>query len=226
MKYKAVIFDLYGTLVTTFSEKEYQKVVMQMASILSVPPEPFRELWAATDAESFLGILSHDQAKIRYICDRLGLSVERGKTVKAFEILLNYEATSMLPRPEAIDVLSTLKLKGYKIGLISDCPSNTPVLWENTGLKPFFEVTIFSCAVGLRKPDPRIYQLALEQLNVKPQECLYIGDGGSNELTGALKAGMHPVLIRVPTEETYLFGAEEWKGTAISSLKEVLDLIE
>ena len=119
-----------------------------------------------------------------------------------------------------------LKSKGYKIGMISDCPSNTPVLWDNTGLKSFFEVTIFSSAVGLRKPDPRIYQLALEQLKVKPSDCLYIGDGGSNELTGASSVGMHPVLIRVPTEETYLFGAEEWKGTVISSLNEILDLVK
>ena len=68
----------------------------------------------------------------------------------------------MVPRPEAAEILSALKLKGYKIGLISDCSSNTITLWENTGLKPFFEVTIFSCAVGLKKPDPRIYHMALK----------------------------------------------------------------
>jgi putative hydrolase of the HAD superfamily len=131
-----------------------------------------------------------------------------------------------MPRPEAIGILSTLKSKGYKIGMISDCPSNTPLLWENTSIKPFFEATIFSCAVGIKKPDPRIYNLALDKLKVKPQECLYIGDGGSNELTGASSVGMHPVLISVPTEETYLFGVEDWKGTVISSLNEVLDLVK
>ena len=197
-----------------------------MASILSVPPEPFWQSWATSDEESFLGIMPHNQAKITHICYQLGLNIEQDKINRAFEILLDYEARSLMPRPEAIDVLSALKSKGYKIGMISDCPSNTPVLWDNTGLKSFFEVTIFSSAVGLRKPDPRIYQLALEQLKVKPSDCLYIGDGGSNELTGASSVGMHPVLIRVPTEETYLFDKEEWKGTFISSLTEVLDLVQ
>jgi FMN phosphatase YigB (HAD superfamily) len=77
MKYKAVIFDLYGTLVTTFSEKEYQRIVMNMASILSVPAGPFWQLWAASDEESILGIMPHNQAKIAHICYQLGMNMEQ-----------------------------------------------------------------------------------------------------------------------------------------------------
>jgi putative hydrolase of the HAD superfamily len=134
----------------------------------------------------------------------------------------------MVPRPEAAEVLSKIQQKGYKIGLISDCSSNTIVLWENTGLKSFFEVTIFSCAVGIKKPDPRIYRMALEKLKVKPPDCLYIGDGSSYELTGALKVGMHPVRIRIPDEreDNFRIDEEDWDGPVISSLKEVLDLLQ
>jgi putative hydrolase of the HAD superfamily len=102
------------------------------------------------------------------------------------------------------------------------------VLWENTGLKSFFEVTIFSCAVGIKKPDPRIYHMALEKLKVKPQHCLYVGDGSSYELTGALRVGMHPVWIRIPDEreDNFRIDEEDWDGPVISSLKEVLDLLQ
>jgi len=55
------------------------------------------------------------------------------------------------------------------------------------------------------KPDPRIYHLALERLKVKPQDCLYVGDGSSHELTGARKVGMHPVQIHVPDEIVYFW---------------------
>ena len=48
MKYKAVIFDLFGTLIPNFSEKEYRRIIDHMASVLSAPPEPFWELWSAT----------------------------------------------------------------------------------------------------------------------------------------------------------------------------------
>ena len=82
------------------------------------------------------------------------MNPEQDKIIRASQVLFDYEALSMVPRPEAAEVLSALKLKGYKIGLISDCSSETVALWENTGLKPFFEVTIFSCAVGIKETRP------------------------------------------------------------------------
>ena len=228
MKYKAVIFDLFGTLIPNFSEKEYRQIVMLMATILSVPPEPFWEIWVATFKESILGVFPDYNAKITYICSKLGVNLSQNNILNASQVLLDYEARSMVPRPEAAEVLSVLKLRGYKIGLISDCFSNTIVLWENTGLKSFFEVTIFSCAVGIKKPDPRIYRMALEKLKVKPQHCLYVGDGSSYELTGALRVGMHPVWIRIPDEreDNFRIDEEDWDGPVISSLKEVLDLLQ
>jgi putative hydrolase of the HAD superfamily len=154
---------------------------------------------------------------------------EQDKIAEAVQILLDYEALSMVPRSEAVEVLSTLKQKGYKIGLISDCSANTIKLWQKTSLKPFFEVTIFSSAVGLKKPDPQIYQMATEQLKVKPEDCLYIGDGSSRELTGALKVGMHPVWICIPEEtdeDNFRVDKENWDGEVISSLTGALNLVE
>jgi putative hydrolase of the HAD superfamily len=60
---------------------------------------------------------------------------------------------------------------------------------------------------------------------VKPQDCLYVGDGSSHELTGARKVGMHPVQIHVPDEIIYFLDEDDWDGTPISSLSEVLDLV-
>lgn len=228
MKYKAVIFDLFGTLIPNFSEKEYRRIMGDLATNLLAPPEPFWEQWMATFTESILGISPNNEDKITRICRTLGASPEQNKIVQDCGVLFDYEARSMVPRPEAAEILSVLKLRGYKIGLISDCSSNTIALWESTGLKPFFEVTIFSCAVGLKKPDPRIYHMALKKLKVKPEDCLYVGDGSSNELTGAMKVGMHPVWIRIPDEreDNFRIDQEEWNGPVISSLKEVLDLLQ
>jgi hypothetical protein len=55
-----------------------------------------------------------------------------------------------------------------------------------------------------------------------------VGDGSSRELTGASQVGMHPVLIRVPYEDTYdayRFDPEEWQGATISALKDILTLV-
>ena len=72
-----------------------------------------------------------------------------------------------------------------------------------------------------------MYELACERLNVNPQDCLYVGDGGSQELTGALAVGMNPVLLKASSEREDLYrpGAEEWGGTTISNLAEVLRLV-
>ena len=73
--------------------------------------------------------------------------------------------------------------------------------------------------------------MAAERLEVKPGECLYVGDGSSNELTGAAAAGMHSVLVRHPDEDNsgihrVDYEGAKWEGPVITSLKEVLNLVE
>ena len=77
----------------------------------------------------------------------------------------------------------------------------------------------------MKKPDPRVYALACNRLEVQPGECLFIGDGGSRELTGATNAGMGAVLIRAP-DDSENGDREDWRGRRISSVQEVFDLLE
>ena len=60
---------------------------------------------------------------------------------------------------------------------------------------------MLSYDVRLAKPDPRIYEMAVEGLGVAAEECLYVGDGTSNELTGASRVGMTAVLMRAPHDQ-------------------------
>jgi len=81
----------------------------------------------------------------------------------------------------------------------------------------------------VKKPDPQIYQLTMNQLGIRPQEGLYIGDGSSQELTGASQVGMQAVLLRLTDEEgadAHRIDSEEWHGSVISSLKEVSTLVK
>lgn len=228
MKYQAVLFDLFGTLVHNFSTREYQAVLDRMASILDLPPADFRELWWKTATERNTGSLDSIQATIVFIGHKLGVNPEPSQIEKAIGIRLDFIKWMLTPRPHAIEVLSALKSLHYHVGLISDCSNDIPLVWDESALAPLFETVIFSCSVGLKKPDPRIYELAMQRLNVKPEQCLFVGDGGSRELTGALQVGMQAVLIQ-PYGETELpqanSEAKDWQGTIIASLKEVLSLI-
>jgi putative hydrolase of the HAD superfamily len=92
-------------------------------------------------------------------------------------------------------------------------------------LASLVDVAVFSCLVGVTKPDPYIYQIATEKLDVQPQRCLYVADGMSQELVTASNLGMHAVQIFVPGEDEYDLYREEWHGPVISSLREILTLL-
>ena len=170
------------------------------------------------------------------IFERNGIDIiDLAKTKKQIEnasrIRHDFVVQALTPRKDAIEVISTLKSNGHKIGLVSNCSPEPPVVWKDTPFAPLFDVTVFSSTAGLTKPDPRIYYMAIEKLKVNPEDCLYIGDGDSNELTGALKVGLQPILIRDPNEKPSNvirsdYEGDTWKGTVITSLKEVLNLVK
>jgi len=229
MKYKAVIFDLFGTLVDNFTVTEYQKVLGEMSAVLKIPPEGFSRLWRDTFRLRTNGTHRTHQESIRYICRKLGVTVTEEQVEKAAALRLDYTVKTLKPRKEAVPVIKKLKSMGYKVALISDCSPETPTAWPKTPFHGLFDVTVFSCVAGVKKPDPRIYRIATDSLKVKPQDCLYIGDGSSTELTGASQAGMTPVLIRVPDEPAdvhFIDREENWEGQVISSLKRVLSLVK
>jgi putative hydrolase of the HAD superfamily len=231
MKYKAVIFDLFGTLVSKLSLREHTGLLRQMASIVSVPSDDFVRLWFGTFSERSLGVFQSLESNIEYICQQLGVQPENTKVTLASQINLDYTARSIKPRKDATEVLSYLKSHGYKIGLISNCSASIPDILKNMPFAQMIDVALFSSLVGMQKPDPRIYQLIAKQLALKPEDCLYIGDGDEHELTGAAQAGMHPVLICDPCEDSadvhrVSSEAKEWDGPVISSLSEILAVIQ
>ena len=81
---------------------------------------------------------------------------------------------------------------GIRLGLISNTEGSAVLDWANSPLSGFFEVTVFSNMVGMVKPDPHIYQHACQNLGVAPSDCIFIGDGNSDELRGAAQVGMLP----------------------------------
>jgi putative hydrolase of the HAD superfamily len=226
MKYQAVIFDLGGTLAHSTKWSEYTDAARKMAAVLSVPEDDYVKLWFAQSAGLGTGVFSSYQAYIRHICEQMGLVVSENiielAAIIPFSVVKN---DVMRPREYSIELLSYLRGKGYKTGLISDCGPELPVFWNDTPYAPLIDVAIFSCSAGMNKADPRIFQIALVKLYVKPEDCIYVADGMRNELANAKKLGMHAIQILIPDEIDESPIREEWHGPKISSLKEVLNLL-
>jgi putative hydrolase of the HAD superfamily len=228
MRYEAVIFDLFGTLVPNVPQWQYERSVEEMADKVGVAPREFVRLWLQTSEYRATGRFPSIDANIEYILGVTRVVADDDGITAAVELRRAFTRGMLEPRSGAIETLTRLRRLGCKIGLISDCSPEVPLLWRETFLEPLVDMTIFSCEMKIRKPDPRIYQAACDGLALGPRDCLYVGDGGSHELSGAARAGMHPLLIRVPTdgEDLYRTGVEEWSGAEISSLQAVLSLLE
>ena len=229
MSLRAVIFDLFGTLVDNWPLAVLNDMHTRVAEMVGAPAEAFMRLWAESWEERNRGDLATAADNTRLTCEKLGLSPPTSEQLAAAdEFRMQVCRETFLVRSDALQTLRALRERGLKLGMISDCSWEAPVVWEESALAPLFDVAVFSVLARVKKPDPRIYLMACEQLGVRPQECLYIGDGGSRELTGAAAGGMRPVMIRAPyevSEATHRVDGEEWEGRTISALGEVVGLV-
>ncbi len=227
MKFHAIIFDLFGTLVDGFVSSVGQ-IHTELPAALQVPPEQFVQVWRQSSEMRTNGTFQTVEASIKYVCDNIGVQVTAEQMTKAVEIRLRHIKQALDPRPDAVATLARLKNEGYKIGLLSNCSIEIPILWPETEFADLIESPIFSSRERLKKPDPRIYHLACEGLGITPELCLYIADGENYELAAAANVGLHPVLIRNSSQDNrsdLLREAREWQGDSIGSLTEVLQRV-
>jgi putative hydrolase of the HAD superfamily len=230
MPFSTIIFDLFGTLVSGRVWLNHDAVVQKMALILGAPLNAFVDLFESeTREDREMGVFPTIEANIKFICTQLGIAASPGLINQA--ALQRYEFTKLALdlRADTISILAWLQENGYKTGLISDCSPDVPPLWLKTPMSKYITQPIFSSNVGLKKPSARIYALAIETYHTSPEQCLYVGDGGSYELTGAKQAGMTPVLLKTPGDEIsdrMKPDAVSWNGLTIINLSQVKDLLK
>ena len=185
---KAVIFDMFETLVTLFTGKTYFSE--DIAQDLGIPLEDFRREWHATEKDRTLGRLSMEEG-VSIALKKLGIYSEENVNLICQKRLEALEDTFSAIPEESILLLKTLHQKGIKTGLITNTFSDERALIRSSPLYPLFDIALISYEQGLSKPEQAIYQKMLDILNIRPEECLYIGDGGSRELYAAREIGMN-----------------------------------
>jgi putative hydrolase of the HAD superfamily len=229
MKYKAVVFDLFGTLVDIFSRTEYNRVLGEMSAVLSVSADDFSRAWIDGGEARTVGMVDSPMGSLTKVCRNLGIHPTPEQLRRACTARLDYYSRNMKPRREAAKVLSQLRAAGCHTGLISNCATEIYSSWDQTPFPHLIDAPVFSCAVGIKKPDRRIYAMASDKLGIEPRYCLYVADGDSGELHGAIEAGMDAIRIRSPQEnvsDALRVNEEDWSGLTISSLDQLLNLAD
>jgi putative hydrolase of the HAD superfamily len=98
-------------------------------------------------------------------------------------------------RERTAETLDELRRLGYRLGVISNSDGRVEALVESAGLRGSFEFVIDSGSVGVEKPDPRIFRMALERMGIDPHDAVYVGDVYEIDVAGARAAGMRAILL-------------------------------
>jgi putative hydrolase of the HAD superfamily len=93
------------------------------------------------------------------------------------------------------DALGRMRAAGVKLAVVSNSEGTIEAALDEVGLGPLLETVVDSAVVGVAKPDPRIFQLALERIDVAPADAIMVGDSPTADVAGARAAGIRGVLL-------------------------------
>lgn len=203
---RAVVFDMGGTLEDLYFDHATRRAatvrLQRVLSDLGLDPgldtealevtvlkgmEIYQAWREATEIE-----LPPERVWAEYVFPNHGLPKDR-LAAAAEELTFFYETHYQIRRlrPEARDVLLTLRARGLRLGVISNIISRTlvPRQLEAYGIADLFGAVLTSAAFGWRKPNPNIFLEAARRIGVPPAECAYVGDTISRDVIGARRAG-------------------------------------
>ena len=186
---KAVIFDMYETLITLYGSPVYFS--RQMAEDAGISEDIFTPMWRMTEDDRTTGKVTVDEVVEQILRENNCYSEEIVRLIMDKKIRYKKDAFEHM-HPEIIPMMRTLKERGIKIGLISNCHSEEAAVIKESVLYPYFDAVCLSYDEGIKKPDLDIFKRCLEKLSLNSEDCLYVGDGSSNELEAAKNIGMKP----------------------------------
>ncbi len=214
MTKRAIVFDLWDTLVA-WPVADADVLRRRTAELAGMNAEEFARRWRETYRLSQTGPLA-----AAYLA--LGLPDEHIEARVAEQH--DFARRVLRPRPGAVAALGALRQRGVKLAVLSNCSEDVPAVWPASELAGLFDAETFSSACGVMKPDREIYVRTAAALGVEPAECYFVGDGANDELRGAERAGMTPVLFLTEGATALWPEVQDWTGLRVSSIEEVLEL--
>jgi HAD superfamily hydrolase (TIGR01549 family) len=148
----------------------------------------------------------------------------------ALDAMYKISQAHWLAESDALPALTELLQRGFRLGLISNAGDDADVqaLVDKVQLRPFFELILTSASLGIRKPNPRIFQIAIQRLGADPDLTVMVGDTLGADILGARNAGIRSIWItrRADTPANRAHADTITPDAAARTLEEVPDLAE
>lgn len=223
--YKVILFDLFHTLTSVASTHAPGRGTSE---ILGFSHKAWNDQLLLYSKDRLCGRIKDPLEIMGRMARAIDPSISDQVIKEAIDNRVTRFRYTLLNIPNTtIDTLKKLKSRGKRLGLISNADVTEKYGWEDSPLREYFDCAIFSCDVGYVKPDKEIYEMCLQRLGAVPQEALFVGDGGSNELEGAKTLGITTVLttheIKKIWPEKIKF-AREFADFEIDELSEIFDI--
>jgi len=204
---KAVFFDFYNTLATYHPPREEFYVSICRELGIKVEAKALFSSLAAADIfyrnENLRSPIDKKtpEEKINFyieyatmILKGAGVQIGRGA---ALQILakIQKQKWEFEAYDDALPTLKDLKGRGLILGIISNVVQDMESTYTELGLQPYLDFKVTSAEVGCDKPNPAIFQAALNKAQVQPEEVIYIGDQYDLDIVGSRGIGMKALLI-------------------------------
>jgi HAD superfamily hydrolase (TIGR01509 family) len=193
---RAVLFDAGNTLLFL----DYVRMAAGVGTALGLPLSGEELASHASAAARAMEGAGTDQERATAYLEALfllgGVPASRLGEVRACLARMHQERHLWCSVPESTrTALARLKAAGLLLGVVSNSEGRVEQALEAAGLRDYFDVVVDSGILGIEKPDPRIFQAALQALRVAPEEALYVGDLYEVDVLGAQGAGIEAVLV-------------------------------
>ena len=140
-----------------------------------------------------------DPEALEDLRDRCAVAVQEALGVDGLDHATAREAMLAALRfdayPDAPGTLRALRERGLRLVVASNWDCSLPSVLEQAGLAPLLDAVVTSATVGVTKPDPRLFAVALDAAGSDASEAVHVGDSLENDVAGARDAGIRPVLL-------------------------------
>ena len=206
---RAVLFDVYGTIAGwSPSRFQLQRTACDEFGLENaVTLEGILKGYASADAfmaaeNAARPLRTRDQQGRdeffaeyeRLVLQGCGIEVSLELALRIFN-RLNEMPSMLAPYDDVLPTLTVLKERSLILGLISNINLGGEELMADLGLTGHVDYAITSGGIGVEKPNPLAFQIALDRAGVKPNEAVMVGDQPSSDIVGAANVGISPILI-------------------------------